>query len=168
LAQYFENDSQFDLFIEKMKEKLPCVFRVNPANNYWREYREHLVNNDFVRELLGNDDNGIKITPKNFTNHLGIKDLIFNINIPRHELKKNENLSKFHKFIQNSVDSGLISRQEAVSMIPPILMDVGPTDQVLDTCAAPGSKTAQFLEAFYKDYDYLNPESIRNDTGNYL
>ena len=39
------------------------------------------------------------------------------------ELKKNSDLSKFHKFIQKSVDSGLISRQEAVSMIPPMLLN---------------------------------------------
>jgi 16S rRNA C967 or C1407 C5-methylase (RsmB/RsmF family) len=121
-----------------MKEKLPCVFRINIANKYWREYRDHLTDNDFLKNMLEGEDNGIKITAKNLTNLPGVRDLIFNINIPRVELKKNENLSKFHKFIQNSVDAGLISRQEAVSMIPPILMEVNPSDKVLDTCAAPG------------------------------
>jgi hypothetical protein len=31
-------------------------------------------------------------------------------------------------------------------MIPPYFLDVRPTDSVLDACAAPGSKTTQFLE----------------------
>jgi len=31
-------------------------------------------------------------------------------------------------------------------MIPPLLLDVKPCHKILDTCAAPGSKTAQLLE----------------------
>lgn len=42
---------------------------------------------------------------------------------------------------------GNISRQEAVSMVPPLLMDIQPHQWVLDMCAAPGSKTAQIIEA---------------------
>ena len=41
---------------------------------------------------------------------------------------------------------GNISRQEVVSMIPPLLMDVKPGMTVLDMCAAPGSKAAQLIE----------------------
>ena len=31
-------------------------------------------------------------------------------------------------------------------MIPPMLLDVKPSDMVLDMCAAPGSKTSQMME----------------------
>lgn len=41
---------------------------------------------------------------------------------------------------------GIISRQEFVSMIPPMLLNVSKTDFVLDMCAAPGSKTKQLSE----------------------
>lgn len=41
---------------------------------------------------------------------------------------------------------GNISRQEVVSMIPPLLMDIKPGMTVLDMCAAPGSKSAQLIE----------------------
>jgi multisite-specific tRNA:(cytosine-C5)-methyltransferase len=34
-------------------------------------------------------------------------------------------------------------------MIPPLFMDVQPHHHVLDLCAAPGSKTAQLLEALH-------------------
>lgn len=50
---------------------------------------------------------------------------------------------------------GNISRQEAVSMIPPLLMDIQPHQWVLDMCAAPGSKTAQIIEAVHAN-DKLN------------
>jgi multisite-specific tRNA:(cytosine-C5)-methyltransferase len=32
-------------------------------------------------------------------------------------------------------------------MVPPLLMDIKPHQWVLDMCAAPGSKTAQIIEA---------------------
>lgn len=43
----------------------------------------------------------------------------------------------------------LSCRQEAVSMIPPLLLNVQPEHFVLDMCASPGSKTAQMLEALH-------------------
>jgi 16S rRNA C967 or C1407 C5-methylase (RsmB/RsmF family) len=43
-------------------------------------------------------------------------------------------------------DSGLISRQELVSMLPPLCLNIQSNDLVLDMCAAPGSKTGQMLE----------------------
>ena len=124
-----------------------------------------LLDPNLIKNLLGGEDFGIKITPIYLTNLPLWKDLVFNINIPRMELKKNANLNNFHKLIQKSVDAGLISRQEAVSMIPPMLMQVEKTDMIFDMCAAPGSKTAQFLEVFYKDFDFLSPITIKNDTG---
>jgi len=39
--------------------------------------------------------------------------------------------------------AGLIQIQEAVSMLPPLLLAVQPGQRVLDLCAAPGNKTAQ-------------------------
>lgn len=42
-------------------------------------------------------------------------------------------------------------RQEAVSMIPPLFLDVKPHHKVLDTCAAPGSKSSQILEAILSE-----------------
>jgi 16S rRNA C967 or C1407 C5-methylase (RsmB/RsmF family) len=203
LKEYFENDEQFEVFLEKLREKLPCVFRINPANSYYKQFKQILEDSNFLSSFTNckeekndkdtndqqpeNNDNEsdelkeeekilsdaqptnpiahIKITPFNLTNIPKLHNMIYNINIPRFELKRNSALSKFHIFIQKSVDSGLISRQEAVSMIPPILMEVSPGESVFDTCAAPGSKTAQLLEEFYRDFDFLNPTSILNDSG---
>ncbi len=36
-------------------------------------------------------------------------------------------------------------------MIPPVVLDVKPHHKVLDMCAAPGSKTAQLIEAIHAD-----------------
>jgi 16S rRNA C967 or C1407 C5-methylase (RsmB/RsmF family) len=58
--------------------------------------------------------------------------------------------SGFHKWLVAETEAGAITRQEAVSMIPPFLMDVQGTHKVLDMCAAPGSKTSQILEMLHK------------------
>lgn len=56
---------------------------------------------------------------------------------------------RFQSFLVHETDAGNLSRQEAVSMIPPLLLDVQPHHYVLDMCAAPGSKSAQLLEALH-------------------
>ena len=43
-------------------------------------------------------------------------------------------------------ETGRLTRQEAVSMIPAIFLDAKPGDIVLDMCASPGSKTTQIAE----------------------
>ena len=48
-------------------------------------------------------------------------------------------------------DSGRITRQEAVSMIPVKLLDCKAGHHVLDMCAAPGSKSTQLCEAIDDD-----------------
>ena len=74
---------------------------------------------------------------------------------------------KLHNFLVSETESGNISRQETVSMIPPLVLDVKPHHKVLDMCAAPGSKTAQLIEALHAVEDAL-PEGIvvANDCDN--
>lgn len=71
---------------------------------------------------------------------------LFEMRIPRELLKKNLGLKKIHHMVIALGDSGLITRQEIVSMLPPLLLDVKAHHSVFDMCAAPGSKTAQILE----------------------
>jgi len=54
---------------------------------------------------------------------------------------------ELHGWLVAATENGDVSRQEAVSMVPPLLLNVQPGQLVLDLCAAPGSKTAQLVEA---------------------
>lgn len=74
------------------------------------------------------------------------KRLGWQMNASRLDLKKAPILQQFHRFLMAETDNGFISRQEAVSMIPPLLLDIKHGQDILDMCAAPGSKTAQLLE----------------------
>ena len=70
----------------------------------------------------------------------------FELDIHRKKVGKIEAFKELHQYIVEMTSSGVISRQEVVSMIPPLLLNVDPNDVVLDMCAAPGSKTLQLLE----------------------
>jgi multisite-specific tRNA:(cytosine-C5)-methyltransferase len=65
---------------------------------------------------------------------------------PKNVVRKFAPFKSFQKFLVSETSVGNISRQEIVSMIPPLLMDVRPGHTVLDLCAAPGSKSAQLIE----------------------
>ena len=50
-------------------------------------------------------------------------ELVFELNVSRRELKKSEGLKKLHKWIQKAGDCGILTRQELVSMLPPIALE---------------------------------------------
>ncbi|KAI9072106.1 hypothetical protein K1719_045928, partial [Acacia pycnantha] len=56
----------------------------------------------------------------------------------------------FHEFLKLENEIGNITRQEAVSMVPPLFLDVHSNHFVLDMCAAPGSKTFQLLDIIHQ------------------
>lgn len=69
-------------------------------------------------------------------------------------------------FLNIESEIGNLSRQEAVSMIPALLLDVKSHNRVLDMCAAPGSKTCQLIELLHADHT-IHPTGIvvANDVG---
>ncbi|KXH63119.1 NOL1/NOP2/sun family protein [Colletotrichum nymphaeae SA-01] len=69
---------------------------------------------------------------------------------PKNIIRKYPPFAAFQKFLVSETTVGNISRQEVVSMIPPLLMDVRPGMTVLDMCAAPGSKAGQLLEMIHQ------------------
>ena len=68
---------------------------------------------------------------------------------PKNVIRRFAPFSQFQKFLVAETDVGNISRQEVVSMIPPLLIDARPGMTVLDMCAAPGSKSAQLMELLH-------------------
>ena len=51
-------------------------------------------------------------------------NILVEMMIPREMLKKNLGLKKIHQWTKAAGDAGLITRQEIVSMIPPLILDV--------------------------------------------
>jgi 16S rRNA C967 or C1407 C5-methylase (RsmB/RsmF family) len=70
----------------------------------------------------------------------------YQLSVDKATIKRTPQLSKFHNWLTVQTEAGFITRQEAVSMIPPVVLDPKPHHMCLDLAAAPGSKTSQLLE----------------------
>ena len=64
-------------------------------------------------------------------------------------------------------ETGRITRQEIVSMIPVLAIDISPGETVLDMCASPGSKTTQIAECL-GDSGIVFANEISNSRANTL
>jgi len=70
----------------------------------------------------------------------------YQLSVDRRTLRRNPMLQTFHEWLKIQTDAGFITRQETVSMIPPVVLAAECSNHILDMCAAPGSKTSQLLE----------------------
>jgi 16S rRNA C967 or C1407 C5-methylase (RsmB/RsmF family) len=134
-------ESDFNAFWDILQEQLPVTFRISPLHNNYQTLISNFSSKAYFDTILG-PSSAIKIDPIPWYPN----NLVWQINSSRSELRKHENIKEFHSFIQKANDSGLITRQELVSMIPPIVLQPVPNEKILDMCAAPGSKTAQLIE----------------------
>eukprot|EP00158_Paraphelidium_tribonemae_P006543 Partr_v1_DN27876_c0_g1_i1_m22674 putative NOP2 Sun domain family member len=78
-------------------------------------------------------------------------DMAWSYLATRRQIRKCDALKSFHQLLVGETEIGNISRQEAVSMVPPLLLDVRADHAVLDMCAAPGSKTTQIVEMIHAE-----------------
>ena len=164
LAPIIESEADFEAMMTKLKEKLPITIRINISSNHWKVLCSQFIDNSLISKLnLGSDL--MKFEKKDMTNLELYRNTVFSLNIPRFELKKSKEFATLHQLIYKFSESGVISRQEAVSMIPPFVLGIEKGDLLFDMCAAPGSKTGQFLEKLYFDYDYQSESALEDDVG---
>lgn len=153
-----------------MKENLPVTFRITSSRGESKRLLEIVKEKLFVdylsgvKELEEGDSDALK--PKSLSWYPG--ELAWQLELTRKDIRRSEKLFRLHNFLIAETKSGNISRQEAVSMIPPIVLDVQPHHKCLDLCAAPGSKTAQIIEALHSDGNGKIPTGfvIANDVDN--
>uniref|UniRef100_A0A8C0IJ27 tRNA (cytosine(34)-C(5))-methyltransferase n=1 Tax=Bubo bubo TaxID=30461 RepID=A0A8C0IJ27_BUBBB len=127
----------------------------------------HCLKEKYFRELQDLEVDGQKVEmPQSLSWYP--EELAWHTNLSRKILRKSPQLEKFHQFLVSETECGNISRQEAVSMIPPLLLNINPHHKILDMCAAPGSKTAQLIEMLHADMNVPFPKGfvIANDVDN--
>lgn len=160
--------------LEFLKTDLPVTFRVTGFRDeaqalvdiikttFFSEYERAVTE---LRNAEGISDIEVK---KPYCLPWYPNGLAWQLQLSRKDIRRSEPLFKLHNFLIAETAAGTISRQEAVSMIPPIILDVQPTDKVLDMCAAPGSKTAQLIEALHADGEEVIPTGfvVANDVDN--
>lgn len=131
-------EEEWSTFLASMQSPLPTAMRVNRS----------LEEFDSVRDFLH----------KELSQQFDVKELRYfpqrgamQAAASRGSLKRNAEHKRLKQILSALNEGGYITRQEAVSMIPPLLLNVQAGDKVLDMCSAPGSKTSQMLEALVGD-----------------
>ncbi|KAL6051390.1 tRNA (cytosine(34)-C(5))-methyltransferase [Balamuthia mandrillaris] len=139
---------EWEEFLAAMKADLPTTFRITGGTTYSPLLRER-IEQDFYEPMK---QEGFAV---------GEEKVVFQplpwypernawyLNASRQSLRRSPVLRKLHKFLHVHTEVGNVGRQEAVSMIPPLFLDVQSHHRVLDMCAAPGSKTAQIVEMLH-------------------
>ena len=59
----------------------------------------------------------------------------YQLSVDRRTIRRNPALQEFHEWLKLQSDAGFITRQETVSMIPPVVLSAEPHHAVLDMCA---------------------------------
>lgn len=133
--------------MDAFRRPLPTTFRFTAGKATTRQLIEHMRDR-MVPELSNIKFEGEPVPAPQALSWYP-ESLAWQIDVKKTVLRKQEDFKNFQRFLVNETAVGSISRQEAVSMIPPLFLDVRPEHIVLDMCAAPGSKTAQLIEALH-------------------
>ncbi|KAG0717124.1 tRNA (cytosine(34)-C(5))-methyltransferase [Chionoecetes opilio] len=180
-AQKVVPEGEWDEFLGCMKENLPAAFRLTGTKNMacallkvmketFFEPLSQIAPPELTAEEKEAGEEPVKPL-KPFCLPWYPNNVAWQLNLTRKNIRRCEAYWQLHQFLISETETGNISRQEAVSMIPPVVLDVKPHHKVLDMCAAPGSKTAQLIEFLHGSDDDLSaaiPEGIvvANDADN--
>ncbi|XP_045913860.1 RNA cytosine C(5)-methyltransferase NSUN2 isoform X2 [Micropterus dolomieu] len=152
--------------MEAMREPLPATIRITGYKSHAKEIL-HCLKEKYFKDIQELEIDGQKTEAPQALSWYP-DEQAWHTNMSRKIIRKSPLLEKFHQFLVSETESGNISRQEAVSMIPPLLLKIESHHKILDMCAAPGSKTAQLIEMLHADMDVPFPEGfvIANDVDN--
>ncbi|KAJ3333179.1 tRNA (cytosine(34)-C(5))-methyltransferase [Blyttiomyces sp. JEL0837] len=152
-AQGIIKEGEWELFMKTLRTDLPSSFRITGSKSNATNFREMMIKNYFpALDKIVIDGEEV---PPPYPISWYPNQLAFQYEAPRTAVRRNPGISHFHQFLVGETEVGNISRQESVSMIPPLFLRVEPHHYVLDMCAAPGSKTAQLIEAIHANDDPL-------------
>ena len=145
-AQNFCSDEDFDKMLEVFKTDLPASFRITGTRAQSAALLKIIEGRYFAEltEMLASGEDVVVPT------HLPWypDKLAWQLNVTRKDIRRQERYHRLHGFLVAETESESISRQDTVSMLPPLVLDVKPHHTVLDMCAAPGSKVICFSFTF--------------------
>lgn len=136
-----------EAFWTALRRELPNAFRFCGSKGHALSVRKNLTERFFplIKDIKHNEK------PVDLPQEMSWypEGLAYSMTTPKNVIRKYGPFKEFQKFLVSETGVGNISRQEQVSMIPPLVLDVQPHHAVLDLCAAPGSKSAQLVELLH-------------------
>eukprot|EP00754_Rhynchopus_humris_P010520 Rhum_TRINITY_DN14161_c3_g1::Rhum_TRINITY_DN14161_c3_g1_i1::g.70251::m.70251 len=140
-------EGEWPQVLDALRRTLPVTFRVNDSD---RAETRRIV--ERVRAIQAQVNPGMP--EENRLSEVAWfpgDGMCWEAKMSKKDLAKNIPSAKpLHDFLVQETERGNISRQEVVSMIPTLFLDVKRHHLVLDCCAAPGSKTTQIMESLAK------------------
>ncbi|KAL1386138.1 S-adenosyl-L-methionine-dependent methyltransferase [Phyllosticta capitalensis] len=140
-------EEEREIFWSALKKELPNSFRFTGSKGHALAVQKRLIEH-YIPEITDVTFEGKPVPPPTQIEWFPEK-LAWQMTTPKNVIRKFPPFASFQKFLVSETTVGNISRQEIVSMIPPLLMNIKPWMTVLDLCAAPGSKSAQLAEAIH-------------------
>ncbi|KAL6715109.1 tRNA (cytosine-5-)-methyltransferase ncl1 [Lecanora helva] len=153
------NGAEHEEFWSALKRELPNSFRFTGSKGQALPVQQ-LLKDRYIPEITSIEHNGELVEPPNAIPWFP-DQLAWQMTTPKNVVRKFSPFKSFQQFLVSETSVGNISRQEVVSMIPPLLMDVKPGMTVLDMCAAPGSKAAQLIEMVHGGEEARTRKVIR-------
>ncbi|EAU39263.1 hypothetical protein ATEG_00617 [Aspergillus terreus NIH2624] len=145
--QGFIPEEEKEEFWNALRRDLPNSFRFTGSRGHALAVQERLKDY-YVPEITSIQYEGNFVEPPRPVPWYP-DQLAWSMTTPKQVVRRFAPFASFQKFLVAETEVGNISRQEVVSMIPPLLMDLKPGMTVLDMCAAPGSKSAQLMEMIH-------------------
>ncbi|KAG2778459.1 hypothetical protein JG687_00015049 [Phytophthora cactorum] len=144
-----KDDTELEQLMKLLHEPLPVSFRLNLHRPDASRLKELLAtklqfpsDKYFHGEILVSPPKPIAWYPlENVAWQMDCGRVALSKSAPKHE-----DVRAFHSCLLEQTDRGNIDRQEAVSMLPVLFLDVQRGHRVLDMCASPGSKTTQVID----------------------
>lgn len=127
------------------------TFRVTGGSSSAGPEIKELIENDYVKHTQNIVFQGENIAPPKALPFYPQQGMGWQLDLGKSVIRRSKEFARLQRFLVVETEAGNIYRQEAVSMIPPLFLNVEPHHSVIDMCAAPGSKTAQLVEALHKD-----------------
>ena len=147
-AQFIVRDEEWDDFKTFLQRPLPACFRLNPNFLFVEKLSDELMS------LMGKKIEATETTPEiDAVSRLEWCPNAYKMAVDKRVIRKEESMKELHEWMKRNTENGNITRQEAVSMVPPLALNVSPHHKCLDLCAAPGSKTSQLLEIINRSLD---------------
>ena len=151
------SEEDFRAMMARFREPLPLTFRVNASGRLVGATMRRLegeVLPALSRERGMKPPKAVAWYPNRMSWQIDVSQSA--------SLKQSESeaVLRLHSFLKSAGETGALTRQELVSMIPPLFLEVKPKHRVMDMCAAPGSKTSQLLEMLHAASGEATPRGV--------
>ncbi|CDI73817.1 hypothetical protein, conserved [Eimeria praecox] len=135
-AQAICPKEEWDDFMAIQRLRLPAAVRVNVSAPLWRSTRSLLL--EMSMEGGKNNVRHLQFFPHELAWQWDAASKV--------DMKKDDSYKEIRSQVINEDFRGSLTRQEAVSMLPCLFLDIQPHHLVLDMCSSPGSKTSEMLD----------------------